>query len=353
MHSAAAVIGINHFGKRPLDETLPALARHGYGAVDYSAAAGRLAGDVDALAVARRLTRDLGLSPAATHFRSFGFAFLTPGGRRDTFLRESVEDVRVAAYLGVRAIAFHLGNDLATQPGVPERDLATANAEALRPAVRVAEQEGVVVALENHCHGFGDRWEHLVAVADLLASPAVGFTLDSGHAVVAGQDPALLARRMGARLALTHLHDNHGTADTHRPAGRCGPNGEEDGAAAVDWPALIRALREVGYPERNVWLLEGGTQLPGDDVERLLAAHRACFVTILRHVTDGNQVSVHRRDAESAEPRREERVNRGDAETRRAWSFGHRENRENRESKRIEARGVPLCALSAFSASLR
>ncbi len=325
-----AIIGINHFGRWRLPEALRALARHGYRAVDYSAAAGRLAGDADALATVRRLTRDLGLRPAATHFRSFGFSFLAPAERYQAFCHQSVEDVRVAAYLGAPAIAFHLGNDLGGGTDVAEHDpsrtrelpqrqgsrwrhrfepvggavpavetagqagsrtlveaLAAANAEALRPAVQVAEQEGVVVALENHCHGFGDRWEHLAAVADLLGSPAVGFTLDSGHAVVAGQDPARLARQMGLRLALTHLHDNDGTADTHRPAGRSGPNGEQAGGAVVDWPALIRALQEVRYPERNHWILEGGTQVPGDDVDRLLAAHLASFSALLRSVANG------------------------------------------------------------------
>src|SRR5581483_2887750 len=165
-------------------------------------------------------------------------------------------------------------------PGVDDAALAAANAEALQPAVRVAEQEGVIVALENHCHGFGDRWEHLAAIADLLDSPATGFTLDSGHAVVAGQDPAALARRMGRRLALTHLHDNDGSADTHRPAGRSGPNGHQPGGV-VDWPALLAALQETGYPQRNVWMLEGGTQLPGDDVETLLATHLAAFQGLL------------------------------------------------------------------------
>jgi sugar phosphate isomerase/epimerase len=273
-------VGINHFGKRALDETVEALVRHGYGAIDYSAAAGRIAGDRDALSALRRLTQDAGLIPAGTHFRSFGFNFLLPGERADAFRRDSVADVRAAAFLGVPAIAFHLGNDLAAKPSVTESQLVEANADALRPAVVVAEQEGVGVALENHCHGFGDRWEHLRRVADMLDSPAVGFTLDTGHAVVAGQDPVALARAMDHRLLLTHLHDNDGTADQHRPAGRAGPNGDAAGGV-VDWPALLAALRETGYPRRNVWMLEGGTQLPGDDVDRLLAAHITAFREVL------------------------------------------------------------------------
>jgi len=280
MTTTTEPIGINHFGKWPLDDALRAIRRHGYEAVDYSAAAGRLAVVPDALAEVRRLTRDLGVIPAATHFRSFGFAFLRPGERRAAFLRESVEDVRAAAFLGAKAIAFHLGNDLASEPGMTDAGLAAANAEALEAAVRVAEQEGVGVALENHCHGFGDRWEHLEAVARCLNSPAAGFTLDSGHAVVAKQAPEQMARQMGQRLLLTHLHDNSGSSDVHRPAGRYGPNGEGEGGV-IDWPALIVALREVGYPQRNVWMLEGGQHLPGDDVEHLLAAHRVCFLRVL------------------------------------------------------------------------
>ncbi len=273
-------IGINLFGALPWMEVLRAMARLGYRAVDLSATAGRLSSDPDALSALRRLVRDLGLIPAATHFRSFGFAFLRPGERRDAFLRDSVADVRAAAFLGAPAIAFHAGNDLAGEPGIDDAALAAANAEVLQPAVRVAEQEGVIVALENHCHGFGDRWEHLAAIARLLSSPATGFTLDSGHAVVAGQDPAALARCMGPRLALTHLHDNDGMADTHRPAGRSGPNGHAAGGV-VDWSALLVALQETGYPQRNAWVLEGGTQLPGDDVETLLATHLAAFRALL------------------------------------------------------------------------
>ena len=275
--------GINHFGRVPLEQTLPALVRHGYTAVDYSAAAGRLASDGDALSRIRALTRDLGLVPAGTHFRSFGFAFLAPGGPRAAFLRESVEDVRAAAFLGVPAIAFHLGNALQPGSGQPDTDLAGANAAALAPAVSVAEQEGITVALENHCHGWGDRWEHLSSVADLIASPAVGFTLDTGHAVVAGQDPVALARAMGSRLAITHLHDNDGSADQHRPAARSGPNGERSGGGSIDWHALITVLRETGYPSRNVWMLEGGTQIAGDDIEQLLAAHLTAFREQLSH----------------------------------------------------------------------
>jgi hypothetical protein len=80
---------------------------------------------------------------------------------------------------------------------------------------------------------------------------------------------------------LTHLHDNDGTADQHRPAGRRGPNGALPGGGSIDWAALVGALRDAGYPERNAWVLEGGTQLPGDEVGPLLAAHIGAFAGVL------------------------------------------------------------------------
>jgi sugar phosphate isomerase/epimerase len=277
-------IGINHFGKWPLEDALRAIARHGYGAVDFSAAAGRMAGDADALAAAKRLTRELGLVPAGTHFRSFGIAQLVGAEEREKFARETVEDVRAAGFLGVKAMAVHVGNALGPAGSAPatEAQLAGANAEVLRRAVTVAEQEGVVVALENHYKGFGERAAHLAAVADLLGSPSVGFTLDSGHAAVSGQRPADVAREMGERLALTHLHDNDGKGDQHRPAGRAGANGSLDGPAVIDWAALIEALREIEYSKRNAWMLEGGTQVPGDDPDTLLGRHLACFARWLQ-----------------------------------------------------------------------
>jgi sugar phosphate isomerase/epimerase len=145
----------------------------------------------------------------------------------------------------------------------------------------------VIVALENHYKGFGERAAQLAMVADLLGSRAVGFTLDSGHAAVSGQRAEDVAREMGRRLALTHLHDNDGKGDQHRPAGRAGVNGSLAGPAVIEWKALIGALREIGYPGRNAWMLEGGTQVPGDDPETLLAQHLESFVGMLKNEQEG------------------------------------------------------------------
>ena len=256
------LVGINLFGPVEPHDGVRRIARAGYSAIDYSAI-GRQVRPGDALAVElRRCSADLGLAPAALHYRSFGFAFLAEPEARRRFQETAVEDVRLAAVLGAPAIAFHLGNDL---PGADDATLADANADAMAPAAAAAAELGVNLALENHCHGWGDRLAHLELVAARLDSPAVGFCLDSGHAAAAGLDPAALARTMGGRLRLVHLHSNDGRRDIHRPAGQ----------GVVRWPPLLAALHAVGY--RGALLLEGGLHMPGEDVDAILPAHLAGF----------------------------------------------------------------------------
>jgi sugar phosphate isomerase/epimerase len=255
-------IGINLFGRLDPLDGVRRIAEAGYDAVDYSAI-GRLASPGSPLAAALRdRSAELGLRPAALHYRSFGFDFLGSAEARRRFQAASQEDIRLCAELGAPAIAFHLGNDL---PAASDARLAAANAEALAPAVRLAGDLGVGIALENHCHGWGDRFAHLAMVADALAAAHVGFCCDSGHAALAGVDAPALIAAMGPRLRLVHLHSNDGQRDSHRPAGE----------GVVAWPPLLAALERVAYT--GTLLLEGGLHLPGDDVETLLAAHLRGF----------------------------------------------------------------------------
>jgi hypothetical protein len=69
-------IGINLFGRLDPLDGVRRIAAAGYDAIDYSAI-GRLATAGTPLAAALSvLASDLGLLPAALHYRSFGFDFL-------------------------------------------------------------------------------------------------------------------------------------------------------------------------------------------------------------------------------------------------------------------------------------
>ena len=101
----------------------------------------------------------------------------------------------------------------------------------------------VGMAIENmyhhaaHVNVWGDIGR-LTALVDELNEPDIGVCLDTGHAWITGYDPAECVHRIGKRLKCTHIAENHG-----------GPKDEHIAPfmGTIDWPALVRALRDTGY----------------------------------------------------------------------------------------------------------
>jgi sugar phosphate isomerase/epimerase len=80
--------------------------------------------------------------------------------------------------------------------------------------------------------------------------PECGYIIDVGHANINGWDIPNLIRRTGDRLYALHLHDNHGTEDSHLPIGE----------GTVNWETLFTVLR--GMTRRPVLVLEYNTGTP-------------------------------------------------------------------------------------------
>ena len=108
------------------------------------------------------------------------------------------------------------------------------NVEAIAPMCAQAEARGMVIGWENVC------WCQLTEPSRVLearaALPQVRFTLDIKQAMRAGCDPIAFVAAMGDRLCNVHVCD--WTQDRRL----CLP-----GEGCVDFGALIRALRSVGY----------------------------------------------------------------------------------------------------------
>jgi sugar phosphate isomerase/epimerase len=79
--------------------------------------------------------------------------------------------------------------------------------------------------------------EDWVAIADAINSPAVGLTLDVGHAVLQDFDPAAAVLAAGARLKHVHLHSNLGRSDDHLRLDR----------GIVDFAPVVQAIRRIGF----------------------------------------------------------------------------------------------------------
>ena len=133
--------------------------------------------------------------------------------------------------LGAGAFVYHGRNTPLLSP-LPW-DLAW-NVEAIAPMCEQAQRQGMVIGWENVC------WCQLTVPGRVLearaALPQVRFTLDIKQAMRAGCDPIAFVEAMGDRLCNVHI------CDWREDGTLCLP-----GEGCMDFAALMRALRRVGY----------------------------------------------------------------------------------------------------------
>ena len=132
----------------------------------------------------------------------------------------------------------------------------TYNVDYYRQFIPLAEKHGVVIGLENMfgwdaetnmpCPTTFSTMEEILECMRRLDSDRFTVCLDTGHVNLLGETPAAAARKLGSRLKLLHVHDNHGRYDEHMACGY----------GTIDWEAFLAALRGLGY--RGVFSAEAG-----------------------------------------------------------------------------------------------
>ncbi|MDR3476242.1 MAG: sugar phosphate isomerase/epimerase [Devosia sp.] len=200
-------------GELDLGETRRALADHGLGVV---------------LAARVNLTRDLASPDAAAH--ETGVLYLG-------------ECVRVAAALGANLVGGPLyGAPLvfagrAPSPVAEDERLRRIErvTTGMRRAGAIAADAGVRLAIEplNRFEtDIANTTGHALALAEAIASPAVGVMLDTFHMNM--EDPSIpdAIRRAGPRLFHFQANEN---------------NRGFVGSGHIDWPEVARALAAAGY----------------------------------------------------------------------------------------------------------
>lgn len=129
-----------------------------------------------------------------------------------------------------------------------EWDVLLANLDRIRD---VAGEQGIEASLHPHV---GTMVENADEVDRVLAGSTIGLTLDTGHLLVGGADPAAITRAATDRIHHTHLKDVRADVAERVRAGemtytdgvRQGlyvPLGQGD----VDVAAIVRTLEDAGY----------------------------------------------------------------------------------------------------------
>jgi sugar phosphate isomerase/epimerase len=226
----------NHIGAKTLEEYFDRAAAWGMGNIEWFEY--DTPGPTEP-AAAREIVR---LGAAAGITASYHSPW---GGRYDlgrspdmpaavAILREIIDR---ACRVEARLVTVHLGRG----EHAPREALLDKIGAALEAVSPVAQARGVLLCLENFTRLFsgddlGDCTEDFATLLGRTSPRAVGLNLDVGHAHIIG-NMRQLVELAGGRLANTHLHDNDGRADQHRPYG----------AGTLDWPGLLAMLKAARY----------------------------------------------------------------------------------------------------------
>lgn len=115
-----------------------------------------------------------------------------------------------------RGMVLHAGFDERDRRCAPEVWI-TQSMKTWPEFARLAEEEGVIIALENI---FDRDPAMLKLLVEMIASPNVGICLDTGHLnVFASARMEEWFNALGPYVRHLHIHDNHGDSDEHLPVG--------------------------------------------------------------------------------------------------------------------------------------
>ncbi|MDY6823500.1 MAG: sugar phosphate isomerase/epimerase family protein [Thermodesulfobacteriota bacterium] len=176
---------------------------------------------------ARALVEDTGIRLGVhAPFNSLNMAALNPGIRAES-MRQILAAIDMCADMGGDLVTVHNGRYVVSgefRKKVPEvaRLQWDYNLEALRRAADRAEKRGVSLCLENIGFEAGtiDRCvDDLLAIRDAVASQALWFCVDIGHARLNNELDDVVSR-LGPLARQIHFTDNSGKTDDHLIIGR-------------------------------------------------------------------------------------------------------------------------------------
>ncbi len=133
---------------------------------------------------------------------------------------------------------------ITTEPGGPVEPGGSWQAalklfvEGLKPVAEHAEKEGVLLLVEPEPGLLIETADQFLELMHHLDSPAVGMNFDIGHAYCVGDDPATTIPRVAPYIRHFHLEDIAATR-VHQHL--------VPGEGAIDFAAMFRAIRQIGY----------------------------------------------------------------------------------------------------------
>jgi hexulose-6-phosphate isomerase len=163
----------------------------------------------------------------------------------------------------------------------PYDDAWTLSMEQIRKALPVAKECGIKIAVENVWNNFLLSPLEAARYVDDFKDPSVVWHFDIGNVINTGF-PAQWIKVLGKRIAKLHIKDF--SRKKRDDQGLWKGFDVELGQGDADWPAVIKALDEVGYstaPEGNWATAEVG----GGDAKHLTKIREIMQTLLISPVT--------------------------------------------------------------------
>jgi len=156
--------------------------------------------------------------------------------------------IMMCNFLGCKYLVVHPGFLPADARMTPDEEWAL-NIEMYSNLIPALKEYGVICCLENMFSGLRGKLmqaicsvpeeaNHYIDLLNEIAGEELfGFCLDTGHAMLLGQDLYTVIHQLGSRIRILHVHDNNGLSDEHLfPY-----------MGITDWDRFCRGLKEINY----------------------------------------------------------------------------------------------------------
>ena len=256
------------YAKLPLHEALDALHAGGWRAFEIATehleaieADPNPAGRIEQ---SRQCLHDLKLSAPQAHAYLAADLANPDDEEREADIKRLIRHTEIAFQLGVKNVVVHAGGPGHDCTTVAEKNrVRRLNVAAFRRLGDLAGEHEMQIGIENVLQSAAE----LLELLDAIDHPAIGITLDTSHAHLAGLDVAECVRELGPKLIATHISDNDRSGDQHL----------SPGGGTIDWPTVMAAFRAIHY--NGLFSLEiPGESHPTPDLQAL-KLRRALSVT--------------------------------------------------------------------------
>lgn len=169
----------------------------------------------------------------------------------ETVRRKSVQETILAMErcreMGGELVVIHIGRRVESEGEEATREHVRRTDKSIESFVDIqqaARDTGILAAIENQwANEVGGQAEHFLRLLETVDPSISGICFDTSHANITPGTYEML-EKVKHPFITTHLSDNNGTYDEHKPPFTC----------QIDWDMALGFLIKKGY--RGPWLLE-------------------------------------------------------------------------------------------------